>query len=223
MPASFTPCQLTSCKAYDKLYIMSSNLSETQIRILEATLRLMEKKRGRGVRIEDIAAAAGVSRQAVYLNFGSRSGLLIATSRYLDVKLGLEERVQPLYDAPNPIAALDGSVVFWANYIPDIYGLAKALLAARETDKAAAAAWKDSMDELYERMCLFKVQWLEREGLLAPEWTVKEAADFFWATLSISTWEALTIERGWTQEQYIARIQQVLKSTLVKAEVAAAR
>ncbi len=38
---------------------------------------------------------------------------------------------------------LDRSVEVWGNYIPEIYGLAKALLIARETDDATAAAWDD--------------------------------------------------------------------------------
>ena len=33
----------------------------------------MEKRRGQGVLMKDIAEAAGVSRQALYLHFGSRT------------------------------------------------------------------------------------------------------------------------------------------------------
>ncbi|MBA2782057.1 MAG: helix-turn-helix transcriptional regulator, partial [Rubrobacteraceae bacterium] len=40
--------------------------SGTRTRILEATWRLMEERSGQGVRMRDVAEAAGVSRQAVY-------------------------------------------------------------------------------------------------------------------------------------------------------------
>jgi AcrR family transcriptional regulator len=54
--------------------------------------RLMEERRGRGVRMRDIAEAAGVSRQAVYDHFGTRAKLLVATTHYVDEVRGLEER-----------------------------------------------------------------------------------------------------------------------------------
>jgi len=194
---------------------MSSPLG-TRERILDETRRLMVERRGEGVRIEDIAQAAGVSRQAVYMHFGSRSGLLIATVRYADETLNLTERTRPIREAKSPIQALEATVEWWANYIPDIYGLAKALLTARETDKAAAAAWEDRMNALYSG-CRNRIQWLIDEGLLSPGWSLEEAADFLWATISIANWENLTIECGWTNEQFIERIQHVLKKTLVKA------
>jgi AcrR family transcriptional regulator len=195
----------------------SHQLSETQIRILETTRRLIEKRQGSAVRVEDIAQAAGVSRQAVYLNFGSRSGLLIATVRYIDHVLGLEERTRPIYEAKTALEMLDAKIVFWANYMPDIYGVAKALIAARETDKAAAAAWQDRMDELYEGLRAVVAR-LESEGILSDDWSVDEAAEFFRATVSIASWEYLTIERGWSNDQFIRRVQMAVKSTLLKPE-----
>ena len=48
--------------------------TDTRARILETTWRLMEKDIS--VRIADIAAESGVSRQAVYLHFGDRQGLV---------------------------------------------------------------------------------------------------------------------------------------------------
>lgn len=175
----------------------------------------MEQRRGQGVRVEDIAKAAGVSRQAVYLHFGSRTGLLIATARYLDEVLGLEDRLQPTRTAQRGEDILDAYVEFWANYIPEIYGLAKALLTVRETDAAAAAAWDDRMEALYAG-CVSSVECLERDGVLSPVWTVEEAADFFWSLLAISNWETLTMECGWSQEQYIERTKLVLKRTLLR-------
>lgn len=196
----------------------SSQFSETQIRILEATCRLIEAQAGQSVRIEDIAKAAGVSRQAVYLNFHNRAGLLIAAVHYVDHVLGLEERVKPIYAAKNGVEMLDAKVIFWANYIPDIYGISKALMAMRQTDKAADAAWKDAMQELYDGVH-DAMQRLEQEGSLLPDWSVDAATDFVWSMLSITNWEDLTIERGWSHEQYIQRMQMALKHTLLKPEV----
>lgn len=194
---------------------MSSGDPETRKRILVEARRLIIENRGKDVRIEDIAQAAGVSRQAVYMHFGSRPGLLIATARYLDETLGLSERLQPVITQQNGMRELEAWVEFWGHYIPDIYGLAKALLSVRDSDDAAAAAWDDRMEAVYDG-CLNTVRHLEKDGILAPEWTIETAADFFWATISIATWEHLTMECGWSQAEYIERIQRVLKRALLK-------
>jgi AcrR family transcriptional regulator len=194
---------------------MSSAQIDTRERILLATWKLMEQSRGQGVRLEDVARAARVSRQAVYLHFHSRSDLLIATARYLDERLELPRRIQQACEAGNGMLGIEAYVAFWAAYIPEIYGLAKALLLARETDDAAAAAWADRMQALYQG-CLSVVQTIATEGKLDPSWTIEAAADYFWATLSISTWEQLTFERGWSQDQYRERMQWIIKRALLR-------
>jgi AcrR family transcriptional regulator len=193
---------------------MSSGDPETRERILMATWQLMEQKRGQNVRLEDIAQVANVSRQAIYMHFGSRAGLLIETTHFLDKRLNLETRTKPVYDAPNALQALEAYIEFWTNYLPDIYGLAKALLIARDTDKAAAAAWEDRMTAV-RRGCNGVIRRLDKEGILITGWTVDEATDFFWTVFSVAHWENLTLECGWTHEQYVQHMKRVLKQILV--------
>lgn len=165
--------------------------------------------------MSDIAAAAGVSRQAIYLHFGSRAELLIAATRHGDAVLGLDERLRDYREATSGVATLDAFVTFWGNYIPEIYGLARALLAARETDEAAAAAWNDRMAAVRDG-CRNVVEALQRDGTLAPHWSRDEAIDILWTLLSIRNWEALTIDCGWSREQYVARIRTLATSALVR-------
>jgi AcrR family transcriptional regulator len=197
---------------------MSSAQSDTRERILLTTWKLMEQRRGQGVRLEDVAHEARVSRQAVYLHFHSRSDLLIATARYLDERLELSKRIKEACAMDNGKLGIDAFVAFWASYIPEIYGLAKALLMARETDDAAAAAWTDRMQALYEG-CKYVVQTAATQDMLDPTWTIETAADFFWAALAIPIWEHLTIERGWSQDQYCERMQRVIKRALLRAGI----
>jgi len=202
-------------KVYAKLYTMSSGDPETRKRILEKTWHLMEKRKGQGVKIRDIARAANVSRQAVYLHFGSRADLLIATVRYVDEVNDLEQRLRGLRTSVNGIQTLESYVEFWGNYIPEIYGIAKALLAVRETDKDAAAAWNDRMQVLHEGVRSV-IECFVRESALSPEWDPDQAADAVWAMMSISVWENLTVERGWSKDEYINRMKAILKKMLVK-------
>jgi AcrR family transcriptional regulator len=195
---------------------MSSGDPKTRQRILDKTWRLMEKRRGQGVRIEDVAHATGVSRQAVYLHFKTRTDLLVATARYVDEVQGLEERLQGMNTAINGMKALEAYAEFWGNYIPKIYGPAKALLTMRETDDAAAAAWDDRMKDLREG-CHKVINCLVRDQILAPEWSPEEAADALWAMSSIAVWENLTVECGWTTDEYVNFMKVALRRTFVKA------
>ena len=194
---------------------MSSGESETRKRILEATWKLLEGRRGQSVRMRDIADAAGLSRQALYLHFGSRTDLMVATTRYLDQVFGLEKRLSRYRAATAGIDILDAFVEFWGNYIPEIYGIARALMAARETDEAVAAAWDDRMSVVHEA-CSNIVDRLHRDGTLAPEWLLEEAADLLWTMLSIRNWESLTLERGWPPSRYVARMQELTKRAFVR-------
>jgi AcrR family transcriptional regulator len=194
---------------------MSSGELETRTRILEATRRLLEERRGQGVRMRDIAEAAGVSRQAVYDHFGSRAKLLVATTHYVDEVRGLQERRRRFQAASTGVERLEAYVEFWGNYIPEVYGMAKALLAARETDEAAATAWDDRMCAV-RASCRNTIEALQSDRMLAPEWSRDEAVDLMWTMLSIRNWEQLTIECGWSTSRYVGRMQELLKRTFVR-------
>lgn len=194
---------------------MSSGNPETRTKIMETTRQLIEESRGETIRLEDIAQAAGVSRQAIYLHFGSRVGLMVATVQYVDQTAGFIERTQPVRDEEDSLVALERFIDFWAGYIPTIYGLAKQLLLLRESDEAAAAAWKDRMDGLRNVICRYLIERLEQDGRLAHGWQTEMAIDVFWMLISIQTWENLVIARGWSAEQYATKLKQIAKSTLI--------
>ena len=167
--------------------------------------------------MQDIAAAAGVSRQALYLHFASRTDLLVATVHYVDEKQRFNEQMQVVFDAPDSRTALAVFINFWADYVPQIHGLARALLAARANDQAAASAWRNRMDGL-RRICGWLIDQLAREGQLAPEWLPAEAADMLWALISVQLWEGLTRDRGWTSEAYARHVSRVARRALLAGE-----
>jgi AcrR family transcriptional regulator len=175
----------------------------------------MEEGNGRGVRMGDIAGAAGVSRQAVYDHFGSRADLMVATVRYGDKVLGIDERLGRYRALSSGVERLGAFIEFWGNYVPEIHGIARALIAARETDEAVAAAWNDRMGVVYEA-CRDIVERLHRDGTLAPGWSLDEAADVLWTMLSIHNWESLVLERRWPVERYVRRMQELTGRAFVQ-------
>jgi AcrR family transcriptional regulator len=157
-----------------------------------------------------------VSRQAVYLHFGSRTELMVAATHYGDEVHGLDQRLQRYRQAASGVEKLQAFVEFWGNYLPEIYGIATALLTMRETDEAAAAAWNDRMATVREA-CTSVVEDLQRDGTLAPEWSADKAIDLLWTLLSVRNWEQLTRECGWSAEQYIEWMQTLLRRTLLRS------
>jgi AcrR family transcriptional regulator len=165
--------------------------------------------------MRDVADAAGVSRQAVYDHFGSRAELMVATARYGDEVRGLDERLRGYRAAVGGVERLEEFIEFWGNYIPEIHGIARALLAAREGDRAVAAAWDDRM-RVVQEACRDIVGRLERDGMLAPNWSPGQAGEMLWSLLSIANWENLTLERGWPVDLYVSRMQELTKRAFVR-------
>lgn len=162
----------------------------------------------------DIARESRISRQAVYLHFTSRADLLIAATRFLDDKLDVDKRLAPSRAAATGIERLSLYIECWGHYIPDIYGVAKALLLAQDTDEAAAAAWKDRMAAMRDG-CRAAIDALHADKKLAPGWTPEQATDALWTMLLVPNWEALTIECGWSTKQYVRGMKDLAKRAFV--------
>ena len=193
---------------------MSRADSDTRTRILQATWDLLEERRGQGVRMSDIARRAGISRQALYLHFPTRAELLIATTHYLDDVKGTEARLAPSRAAETGIERLDAFIEAWAAYMPEIYGLAKAFLAMRDTDEAAAAAWDQRMQDMREG-CEAAIAALKRDQMLSPAYAPKQATDILWTLLSIRNWEQWTLRCGWSQKRYVTTMKSMARRLLV--------
>lgn len=194
---------------------MSSSNKDTRTRILETTIRMLEEHGGRDVRMGDIAKETGISRQAVYLHFTSRTDLLVAATRFLDEKLDIDRRLAPSRAATSGIERLALYIECWGNYIPEIYGVGKALQLARDTDDAADVAWKDRMAAMRDG-CRAAVDALYADGDLAQGWTRPKATDALWSLLLVPNWENLTIECGWSTKEYVRRMQTLAERTFVE-------
>ncbi len=197
---------------------MSSHNSETRNRILKAALKLLEASQGKGVRMTDIAKRAGLSRQALYLHFSTRAELLIAATDYLDEMKGVEERLVASRTARTGIERLDAFIEAWGSYIPEIHGIAKALLAMKDSDEAAAKAWDTRMRDMRQG-CEAAIGALNRDNMLLPDHSPNQATDILWTMLSVRNWEQLTIECGWPQERYIETLKSLARRIFVAEDM----
>lgn len=193
--------------------MMSTADRSTREVILDAAVRLLTE-RGAGVRLEDIAEEAGVSRQTVYVHFGSRTGLLLGLVERVDTSGILEPLIERVVEATTSPEALDAVVRLHAEYSPVAYPVARVLMHGRHEDDALRIAWDDRMEArrgLYREVA----ERLERDGLLAAEWTVEAAVEVVFALTSWQVWEQLVVDQGWSKDAYGDRLTRVLRRTLL--------
>jgi AcrR family transcriptional regulator len=194
---------------------MSSGDSETRRRILDAARALLEASPGAGIAMGQVAARAGVSRQALYLHFADRTSLFVEVSRLVDSTLRTAARQRRVDEATTALDALREAIALQAWLKPRLNGVATALDILRRRDPAAEAAWAEREQARLVR-CEQVVQRLEDEGALAPGWDVASAARCFWAFTSQRVWEDLTGERGWSTTQYRNHITRVVEAAIVR-------
>ena len=180
---------------------MSSDLPGTRTRILDCTWNLLESG-DKKVRMSDIAKAAGISRQALYLHFPTRAELLVATTRHIDSVKKVDERLAESRAASNGRERLRAFIRAWGGYIPEIHGMSVALRAMRDSDAEAAAAWDERMQAV-RHGCKAAVRALAADGDLKPPLNEEAATDLLWMILSVENWERLVRECNWSQERYI--------------------
>lgn len=191
----------------------NSRTRATRDRILAVTADLLGRPDTKKVLMSDIAKAAGLSRQAVYLHFKTRADLLIATTRYIDEQENLPDRLQATHQAISGRDKLLAFIEFWGQHLPIVEGVAQALIAMQSEDEAAAAAWSDRMMAA-RGGCEMVIQTLANDGDLSGEWTVQTGADVLMAMLSFQNWQQLVRHCNWSEAEYIARMQSQALRTL---------
>lgn len=186
----------------------------TRNAILRSARKIIEQTDSEEWTMEEVAEDAGVTRMTVYRYFPSRTELLIETVRHVDEVEGSAMRFETVRHSTSGIEALEAWTGVWADYIPRVAPVARALLAARHDDEAAAKAWEDRAAALGAG-CRHIVELLDDEGALAGDLNVETAADLMWAIVSVQVWDALTSDRGWSLAKYQEHLSRALHRTLI--------
>lgn len=191
---------------------MSSNGNNTRTRILKTALTRLQDG-AVNLSLGQIAKAAGLSRQAIYLHFRDRADLYIAMVRYFDEQRDLETALRQVEQAPTGRLALAEAVKLQARTNPEVLPVAKALDALRREDPALQRAWDDRLASrlqgarnIAERM--------SEEGTLREGLDPDTAADLIWTLLSLRTWEDLVVLRHWPADRYVKHLEELLLKTL---------
>lgn len=190
------------------------NPENARQRILETTWKLLQESPDLQVRIADIAAAAGVSRQAVYLHFGNRSNLLLAAARHRDATAEIAKPFVAAARRDLLPGALRGFVTGWFGYVPHIQPVVQLLSAAAKIDPEARIAWEDRMSNVRNLTRVLTGR-MAAAGMLREPWTEAAAADWIWHRTHIDGWSHLVDERGWDASEFAHKIADSLERDLL--------
>lgn len=187
---------------------------DVRTRILETAWRLISERNDASVTLVDIAREAGVSRQTLYVNFGSRAGLFTAMVDHRDeTSAGLAAMKRTPAEL-SPDQALETYVRAWFGYVPEIFPVARALVAARGSDEDARTTW-DSRMELLRGGLLRLMKALRSEGRLQPGWTTESATDWCLHLIHVDTWQHLVVERGWKPADLVQKVLLSLRRSVL--------
>lgn len=192
---------------------MNPGSPSTRDAILAATKSLVETTSFANLSLARVAASAGVSRQAVYLHFGSRTGLLLALVAWMDETGRFPALMAPVLKLDDPTEVLLGATEAAAIYNADVAAVSLALREARRSDEAAAAAWDDRIAVRIAGIRSAVVP-VARSGGLRPGWTVDLATDMIFALISPTMYEDLVNDRQWSQRRYTDHIVRLVRDML---------
>ncbi len=185
----------------------------TRARILASAWELVAE-RGSNLKLTEVAKRAGVSRQALYLHFGDRTGLLLALVDHMDETFDLGQSLAHVRAAPTAFELLRRAMRLNTEFWAAAYPVAQVLEAAQYDDEALGVAWRDRM-QARQMAFAAMIQQISDHGFLAEEWTVGDAAELLYAVAHVDTWRLLIRELAWTDDRYVEAMTQLLGRSLV--------
>ena len=190
--------------------------TDTRISLLEAAWQLVGERGVGGVTLAEIAATAGVTRQSVYLHFGSRAGLLIEMVRHRDRTSATVRRMLAAAEEAHTESGFSRFTRLWFRHVAAILPVARAIEAASASDADAAAAWQDRMGSLRAVLSGI-IERLANSGRLDSGWTRDEATDWLWSRAHIDVWHQLVVERHWNPNNLVNRVTGSLWQELTRS------
>ena len=96
----------------------------TRQRLFDASMELIGERGAAGVTVDEIAAAAGVSKGTVYYNFGSKSDLIAQLLRHgVDIMLGRLQTIEGLH--ADPLEAMEAMLGQAMDFMDDYPSFAR--------------------------------------------------------------------------------------------------
>jgi AcrR family transcriptional regulator len=191
----------------------------TRMRVIEAAKRLFIESGYPATTIEAVADAADVSLPTLYRLFGSKRALLAAV---LDVSFGGDDKPIAFSDRPavraaraeaDPVTMVEAFGRILTELMERTSAILHVLATAAQVDPEAADLLAEIRRQRYTGQSRIVAALAERD-VLDPDLDPAQAADMVYAYMSPDVHRILTIERGWTSQDYERWIVRCLRSLL---------
>jgi len=191
----------------------------TRLRIIEAAKALFIEHGYPATTLEATAAAADTSLPTLYRLFPSKRALLKAV---LDVSFGGDDQpvafgdrpeVQAARAEPDPVALVRAFARIGRDFMERSSAIMHVLASAAQVDSDAAQLMEQIRRQRRTGQSRI-VAALSARGALDPGLGFSEAADITYAALSPDVHRILTVECGWTAEQYEQWLIRSLRALL---------
>lgn len=187
---------------------------DTRDRILRSARELFVTRGYGKTTIGAIAEHAGVSAPTIYATLESKRGILMALLDQLagDADLaGMTAAVAAAAgDAPRQLRARIGFTSRFYASGADLIGIARTVSG---TEPDLAAFWAEGEARRHRAATALVREW-RAAGALAPQLSVKEAADTMWALSGPDVFRLFVRERRWSRRRYEAWLVRTLEGML---------
>ena len=206
-------------RAYDNSRRLAQSRATRQ-RLVEAAKSMFIEQGYAGTTLEAVAETAEVSLPTLYRLFGSKRALLTAVLETSfvgdDEPVSFVDRpaVQAALSEPAPAKLLEAFAAVARDFMERASGILHVLATAAQTDAEAAELLAEIRRQRHTGQSRIVSALVDR-GALDPELNPSEAMDFVYLLWSPETHRTLTVERGWTGQQYQDWLARALRRTLL--------
>ncbi|TMD86927.1 MAG: TetR/AcrR family transcriptional regulator [Chloroflexi bacterium] len=202
--------------------LRGAQAQSTREAVIDASARLFVEKGYAATSIEEIAAAAGVSRATVFTSVGGKAKLLKTA---LDVAIVGDDAPIALPDRPRSksIRAEPDPrkyLALYAELVTEIdarlAGIHEAVRGAAGVDPDARTLWESHLAQ-HRQGAANVISDLTRKGGIRKDLDPESAADIVWL-LGPGVYHMLVNRRGWSPERFQAWLTETFISQLLPAE-----
>jgi len=207
--------------------LRGAQAQSTREAVIAAAGRLFAERGYAATSIEEIAAAAGVSRATVFTSVGGKSKLLKTA---LDVAIVGDDEPIPLPDRPRSRAIRAEPdprkyLALYAELVTEIdgrlAGIHEAVRGAAGADRDARALWETHLAQ-HRQGAANVIGDLARKGGIRKDLDPETAADIVWL-LGPGTYQMLVHTRGWSPDRFQEWLTETYISQLLPPQPSSRR
>lgn len=198
----------------------ASQARQTRRQIIEAARRLFFETGYSATTIDAIAREAGVAPETIYAGFGSKPAILRELLNFSlvgddsPVPLLQRDYIQSAKDETDQHRLVESFAENISQIMTRVSPIFALMRATAASDPEVAALQARVLKNRTEGIGFF-VQQLQRIGPLRAGLTLERAAVTAWALSSSEVFILMTAGQGWTREQYVSWLADVLERVLL--------